>query len=312
MALPAQLSETAAASVQGPRVLTPRVLMFLGLACVPSWIVAGVFAASGAHWDSMGGRAVAMTYGMAPAAAALLVRGLIYRDLSAADFGLSLRLNRWLLLGWLLPVLLVGTALAVSAGLPGARLALTPTDFWDYYRARVPASELSRLNADAAAQLATGSHPALRVLLSGLVGGIFPASILALGQELGWRGFLHHELRGLGLRRPFIVAALWALWYAPLGFVGFTFPDAAVVGALLLGALCVPLSVLLGALREKSGSVFPGAIAMGTLSAVGPLAAILTRATPTYLTGIYGVAGFLAASVLAAATGVREFRGHET
>lgn len=282
-------------------VFTPRVLMFLGLAFLPSWTVAAVFFATGSHWDGAGGRVVAMTYGMVPAAAALIVRGLIFRDLSAEDLGLSLRLNRWLVIGWLVPVLLLAVALLVSAALPHARTALLPTDFWDYYRGRVAAADLARLNADAAAQLASGGHPALRVFLSGLVGGIFPASIIALGQELGWRGFLHHELRALGARRTWFIAATWALWYAPLGLLGFTYPDHPVAGTALLAASCFPLSVILGALRDRSGSVFPGALAMGTLSAIGPLAAILTRSTPSYLTGIYGTAGVLAATVLATA-----------
>ena len=65
-----------------------------------------------------------------------------------------------------------------------------------------------------------------------LIGG----SILTLGEELGWRGYLQEKLlRKYGLIWGFIIlGAIWGYWHLPIILMGYNFPSQPVLGALIL------------------------------------------------------------------------------
>lgn len=88
-------------------------------------------------------------------------------------------------------------------------------------------------------------------------------TVFALGEETGWRGWLHTQLRPLGFwPASLLIGALWALWHVPI------------VLALGLGA-CDALAYLLvicavgpvlSALREVGGCVWPAVLGQGRTS----------------------------------------------
>ncbi|MEZ4254877.1 MAG: hypothetical protein R3A78_04045 [Polyangiales bacterium] len=269
--------------------------MFMALACVPSWTMAGVFLATGARWETNGAKALVLVHAATPAIAALVTKLAILRERTPSALGLRLDVNRWLAVGWLLPAAVLGVTLGVAALLPSVSLALAPADFWAYFRERIPDAAREAFERDAAAPASL--HPALRMFFQGLVGGIFPASLLAIGPELGFRGFLHAELAPR-MRAP-LTGLCWALWYAPLSLTGYTFPESPFVGTALFAAALMALAFVLDELRTRSASIVPTCLFMGTFASVGPLASILTRAAPAWWTGPYGVAGVLALVVTA-------------
>ncbi|UNK48355.1 CPBP family intramembrane metalloprotease [Lysobacter sp. S4-A87] len=89
----------------------------------------------------------------------------------------------------------------------------------------------------------------LPLLAMGLVG--------ALGEELGWRGFLLPKLIAGGVRHPYLVCGLvWALWHFPLiAFGGFYQVDNALLMAAIYCVGIVAMSFVLSELRMRSGSV---------------------------------------------------------
>lgn len=113
---------------------------------------------------------------------------------------------------------------------------------------------------------------------------LLPACVLnalpALGEELGWRGFLHDELRALpALQADALTGVLGGLWHAPLILLGYNYPAAPVLGAfVLMPIMCVPLALWIGWLRRRSGSVFIAALAHGATNAAGTLALAFYRA----------------------------------
>lgn len=115
----------------------------------------------------------------------------------------------------------------------------------------------------AAERFGIGSWPAplafVGVLVSVGLLGIVPNSLLALGEELGWRGFLAPELaRSLGFTASaLVVGSIWALWHYPLILIG-GYRSGAPVG---YGLVCFTIMVIgvsfpLAWLRLRSGSVW--------------------------------------------------------
>jgi len=59
----------------------------------------------------------------------------------------------------------------------------------------------------------------------------------ALGEEIGWRGYLLTRLMPLGKVKAYaLVGILWGLWHAPIIWVGFNYPDHPVAG---IGMMCL-------------------------------------------------------------------------
>jgi uncharacterized protein len=105
--------------------------------------------------------------------------------------------------------------------------------------------------------------------------------IFALGEELGWRGFLLPRLIEAGLGQwPALVltGAVWGLWHAPVILRGHNYPDHPQLGVLLMTVFCILLGIIFGWLRLASGSVWTATLAHATLNAVAgfPLI-VLTR-----------------------------------
>ncbi|KUL28467.1 CPBP family intramembrane glutamic endopeptidase [Actinoplanes awajinensis] len=88
--------------------------------------------------------------------------------------------------------------------------------------------------------------------------------VLALGEELGWRGYLQPRLSFLGERAAMLVVGLvWVAWHVPyIVFTPYYHADGNrwLVFALFTGTV-LAFSVLFGRFRSASGSVWPAVLA---------------------------------------------------
>lgn len=102
----------------------------------------------------------------------------------------------------------------------------------------------------------------------------------ALGEELGWRGYLTKALLPLGQPGAFLTTGvLWGLWHAPILILGYNYPSVPIVVAfIMMICFCVLVGTLLSWLRLASGSVWPAVIAHGFLNSAGALAGIFSAA----------------------------------
>ena len=157
---------------------------------------------------------------------------------------------------------------AVERGRSGLHDIAARCVMWPRMRPGVFAMALSPFVALAGVALTT-DDPAAMLRYPGLSQGIEPIAGIALvmllngiGEELGWRGFAFDRLAPRGrLRAALIVAALWAVWHAPLFAVHQGF--AGMVGPLLLGWLAGLIA----------GSIVLGWLYLGTRRSVGFVAA---------------------------------------
>jgi len=147
-------------------------------------------------------------------------------------------------------------------------------------------------------------------LLTVPIAAIVPNAILALGEEIGWRGWLLPALRPWGTWPALLVTgAVWGLWHAPIVLLGHNFGRTDLTGVLLMIAGCVAWGVLLGWTRLRTGSVWPAVLAHGSLNAVGGMVLVLAAAGEPVDLAVVGPLGVVAWGVIAAIVGVIALAG---
>lgn len=161
------------------------------------------------------------------------------------------------------------------------------------------------------AELARQSLPplgwlvALQLLLVP-IGGLVN-SLLAFGEEIGWRGWLLPALRPLGTWPAILITgAIWGLWHSPLILLGYNFGFTDWRGVALMTGGCVAWGALLGWSRLRSGSVWPAVIGHGALNASAGMIVVLAAvdapidpslAMPLGVSGWVVIAGVVAVLV---------------
>ncbi|RRO12671.1 CPBP family intramembrane metalloprotease [Saccharopolyspora rhizosphaerae] len=249
---------------------------FVVLAYLPAWLLSTPLwlTGEGLLWTWA---PVALTLMMfTPAVAALVVTKWIspsrtpLRDVGLTNPGGIRKWWRYALLGCVGPLLAMLVALLVGyllgsyeadwTGFSGLVEQTTPTVVGEQNRTAPTTLALSHLG---------------QVLLFGWV-----HALPALGEELGWRGYLVKALLPLGQPGAFVTTGvLWGLWHAPILLLGYNYPTVpVVVSFLMMGSFCVLAGTLLSWLRLASDSVWPAVIAHGFLNSAGGMALIFSQA----------------------------------
>lgn len=120
-------------------------------------------------------------------------------------------------------------------------------------------------------------------VVSSLVPITLLATLTALGEEFGWRGYLLPLLLPLGkTKASWIVGALWGMWHLPIVLSGLTYPGQPVFLAVMA---FLPSVILLSfwftALFIRSrGSVALAGLSHGTLNALSEIS------SPRHFTGL--------------------------
>ncbi|HEU4600633.1 MAG TPA: type II CAAX endopeptidase family protein [Steroidobacteraceae bacterium] len=96
-------------------------------------------------------------------------------------------------------------------------------------------------------------------------------ALAAVGEELGWRGFLQGILiKELGMARGIaLLGLIWSFWHLPLLLAGYNYPEHPVLGAFVLFPLqLIAASYFFGWLTIRAGSFWPAAIAHGAVNSI--------------------------------------------
>lgn len=101
--------------------------------------------------------------------------------------------------------------------------------------------------------------------------GAFLNVIPALGEELGWRGWLLPKLLKFGTVPALLISGvIWGLWHAPLILLGYNYLDApGWLGLTMMTGMCILVGSVFAWLRIRSESVWPAALAHGAFNAAG-------------------------------------------
>ncbi len=106
--------------------------------------------------------------------------------------------------------------------------------------------------ASTGADMSTAPAPAFlltALFLTSLTINVIPNSILGLGEELGWRGYLLPRLMPLGKWKAYLLlGVIWGLWHAPLIAIGFSYPGYPILGILMMVLMTTALSIFINEL----------------------------------------------------------------
>lgn len=269
-----------------------KAVTFIGLTFLVNGSVALLFHAMGGRWGTPAGVAFGAGYMFVPMLVAIALQKWVYREPVRESLGISLRLNRWFLVGWLLPPVIALATFGVSLLVPGVEYAPQMQGMVERFTPQLPPEQLQQLkNQIASTPVAVAFWMAL---LGGLIAGVTINAVAGFGEEVGWRGFLQRELAFLGFwRGSLLIGVIWGLWHAPLILQGHNYPQHPVLGVLLMTVMCVLLAPIFSYIRVKARSVIAAAIIHGTFNATYGLALVLVRGGSDLTTGVTGLPGFI-------------------
>ena len=173
---------------------------------------------------------------------------------------------------------LVATSLVVRPAQPARFLGLSPVRPW---RRTLAYALLGFVGVQVLGALALVLAWALGVTPLQVGGGAWSSlvsmqllgllvTVAALGEEIGWRGFLLPALRPLGTGRALVLSGLaWGPWHAPLVLLGYNYGTTDPTALIMMTVTTILMGVLFGWLRVRSASVYPSAFAHGALNASG-------------------------------------------
>ncbi len=137
------------------------------------------------------------------------------------------------------------------------------------------------------------AQPLLGILFASVMVAPFFNGLIALGEEIGWRGYLLPRLMPLGKTRAYLISGvIWGLWHLPLVLIGFTYPNQPILGALLFIAMTSTLGIYINELTIQNNSCLLAAWVHGIFNAqkLG-IWALLFPQVNVLLGGFAGVVG---------------------
>ena len=281
------------------RSLTVYLLVALGL---PWLIVLPLWTGDGL--DSPSALVLMSLMMITPTLAAVVALRAVERD-SDPIRALLLKPTRpvWGFIGWLLLAHALMLALVVGALFTGAAFGVFPLDVVEFSGLR----DLLQTQFASAGQLTDLSAPMWVFALASLPGlflGSVINTVVAAGEELGWRAFLFPRLLVYGRVVALLAqGAIWGLWHAPVILLGYNYGD--IPGWLsiaLMCGFCTVVGAVLAWLTERTRTIWPAAMAHGTINAAVSATAIAlgradTAVNPVHAT-IMGWSGWILPGLL--------------
>lgn len=268
-------------------------VLFVALAYLLAWLVCLPLWLAGRGLTQPMTTICGVAMMLTPTIAAVVTHRLLGGGRSLVDV-LGLRAGPWrqwlpyALLAWLGPPVLALLALALAAGIGVYRVDLV--HFSGY------AELIDQATGGQPLPMPIGVLVALS-LVQVLVGAVIN-TVPALGEEIGWRGFLYDCLIDWpAWRRVLLTGVVWGLWHAPLILLGYNYPTVNPgTGLLLMVVFTTVLAGLLDWLRSGAGTTYVPALAHGSVNAAAGAALLFSAAgspPDTVSTGLLGWTGWI-------------------
>ncbi|RSN72909.1 MAG: hypothetical protein DSO07_02260 [Thermoproteota archaeon] len=124
-------------------------------------------------------------------------------------------------------------------------------------------------------------------------------SFYALGEEIGWRGYLFDLMgRRDDLRSTIVIGSIWSLWHSTaIILLGFDYPHIRAAGIPLFTILCIAFTAPMLRLTSISSSILPAVSLHGAINAIWKMTLLVAFPSemmpPTPLDEIYGGFGLI-------------------
>lgn len=124
-------------------------------------------------------------------------------------------------------------------------------------------------------------------------------ALVALGEEVGWRGYLVNNLIHKGFfKSSLIIGFIWGIWHMPLVLMGLNYPESKSIGIFMMVIFTILLSPIMIYITLKSKSIINASIFHGILNSIGGLHLILLKGGTDLTKGITGFPGLIVLFVL--------------
>lgn len=139
-----------------------------------------------------------------------------------------------------------------------------------------------------------------QTLVNGFLAGITINTFFALGEEIGWRGFLQQELAHLGIwKTGLLIGFIWGLWHAPIVIQGYNFPQNPLLGVGMMAIATTPLGLIMSFFVIRSRSVMSAGFFHGVFNAVAGLTVAVVTPYTDYLHNPFGIIAIGVYSIVA-------------
>lgn len=119
------------------------------------------------------------------------------------------------------------------------------------------------------------------------------SSILAAGEEIGWRGYMLTRLIDAGVPRPVLASGvIWGLWHVPVVLAGgYAAGPSPVLSALVIMVSITSFGYVIARSRLETGSIWPAIVLHAAWNSViqGPFDGATTGAGATLWVGESGI-----------------------
>lgn len=124
----------------------------------------------------------------------------------------------------------------------------------------------------------------------------------ALGEEIGWRGWLTPQLLPLGIIPTILITGvIWGLWHTPIILLGHNYPTLPGWQAVLFMVIfCTLIGAVLAWLTIRTNSVWPAALGHSTINALAgvPLLFSADTSIDSAHVGLTGTTGWITTGLL--------------
>lgn len=90
----------------------------------------------------------------------------------------------------------------------------------------------------------------------------------ALGEEMGWRGFMEKHVHLTKIKKYLFIGVVWGVWHTPLILVGFNFGSHHALGILMMAIVCIPLSFYFSRALHRTHSLWVPTVMHGLINAI--------------------------------------------
>jgi len=267
-----------------------KVKTFVLATLLISWSFIGLFALLGGEWSGLSSVVFGVIYMFIPAGVAMFLERRAGGSLKALA-GFPVKLSRWYLVAWLLPIAVALASIGVALLLPGVRWDPEMSGMFTRFADSMSPEELAAMQQ----QLdALPIHPLFIGLGQALVAAVTVNAIAAWGEEVGWRGYMLRALAPLGFwRSSLLIGVIWGVWHAPIIVMGHNYPEHPFIGVGMMIVFCVLMSPLIQHVTQRAGSVLVAAVFHGAINASAGLAIMVVSGGSDLIVGVTGAAGFI-------------------
>jgi len=262
-------------------------IRFIVLCCAVSWAIAGVAILLGLRaTQKIAYTVFAAVYMLLPAICAVVLQ-LIHKEKPFRNLGVSFRFNRWFLIAGIVPFVYTFITLGINLLFPNISFSST----YEGFLSNLPAEQ-----AELALRQLSRFPPFFFFILqvvAALGAGYSINAVFALGEELGWRGYLLKALKNKRLLPvSLLIGTVWGLWHFPLILIGHNYRQHPVAGVGMMIIFCILISPVMIYIVIKSKSIITAAIFHGINNAIGGITALYIVGGNDLINGLYGLAGF--------------------